>query len=165
MNTGSNAAWGGCILWFQMGLQRRLHYIRRVCASAEPNSMHAANPNIRQQAGSSLAQSASWIWRDFERTPGLEHYRRAERYAAWQHTHRQLMRSDREYAAAGRHFYGQMGQCLAFAIVLVLTTMGGFAGSVIAGLGVMAAIAAATLFVAREQRRRNRQIGERLSVG
>lgn len=119
---------------------------------------------IAQRVDSSIPTKSAWLWFGYSSTPGLEHYRSEERYAAWLFVHRQLQKSNGNYLAACRLFYAHLIVCIFFGVSILTLTRPSTHLAVALGLAVTGMCGAILWVFAREQRRRNAAIAKRLAA-
>lgn len=123
------------------------------------------NPQpVAQRSDSSIPKKSARLWLGYTKTPGLEHYRAEERYAAWFFVHRQLQKTNENYLAACRLFYAQLIVCLSFGTAILSLTRPNTHLAVALGLAITGTCSAILWVFAREQRRRNAAIAKRLAA-
>lgn len=114
---------------------------------------------LQERSASQLRLQPMQLWIGYAQTPGLDSYRKAERYSAWWHTHCQLKKRDANYTSECRRFHVQVGFSVMLAVALFSGLISGFSLPLALLLSVTAAGSATFLFCASEQRRRNDWIG------
>lgn len=120
--------------------------------------------SFQQRSSTPLRLQKMQWWIGYAQTPGLESYRKVERYSAWWYTHCQLKKHDAIYATECRRFYVQQGFALLLAIGLFFTLRIGYSSGLATLMAVTAAASVSFLFCASEQRRRNAWIGRQFTA-
>lgn len=117
---------------------------------------HLDGTQVPRQSQELVWDGITW-WQGYQATPGLDAFRRNERYSAWIHTHQRLLQIDEQYATETRWFWIHI-----FLSNILALVFWGWIGLV--APAATFALASVTLLCCREQRRRNAAIAEQLKV-
>lgn len=103
------------------------------------------------------------LWTGYDTTPGLDPYRREERFSVWLHTHQQLLDDDEGYNRQHSRFQMQFGGAALFGGLVAYCTLAMASLAVSIVCGTAGGVAMAYFVWRSEQRRRNAAIGRALT--